>query len=281
MDVDCEGCAGCCIDWRPLVPDRDLDHERRGRYRPLDDTYNLAILAREDVRALLDAGLADAMAPRLFHAEDGIEVDGESLAAVGGDPVFLMGLRKPPKPVGPFGQPPEWLPTCAFLDPETLQCRIHDTDLYPGDCAAYPGYNLALGRETECERVEDAFGGERLLDGDPEHEGGLLLGPQALGEKVFTYPDDLSGTVAALREGALDRETRADFVAVAAASAPGTAQTDSDRRAQARERALDADGWVREAIAEWDDRAGDGPPESSLGAAIEEERGAPSTPGWD
>jgi len=25
--VDCHGCVGCCIDWRPLT-DRDIDHER-------------------------------------------------------------------------------------------------------------------------------------------------------------------------------------------------------------------------------------------------------------
>lgn len=29
MDVNCEGCAGCCIDWRALSPE-DTDHERRG-----------------------------------------------------------------------------------------------------------------------------------------------------------------------------------------------------------------------------------------------------------
>jgi len=35
MDVDCEGCAGCCIDWRPLT-DRAIDRwsgagDRRSR----------------------------------------------------------------------------------------------------------------------------------------------------------------------------------------------------------------------------------------------------------
>lgn len=142
MRVDCEDCAGCCLDWRALAPDDvDLDHERRGRYRPIDDAYNLAVLTRDDVRTFLDAGLADAMTPRLFHADGdapAVSIDGYDLAAVDGRPVFLVGLRKPPKPVAPFGTDGAWLPTCAFLDPDTLQCRLHDAELYPADCAAYP-----------------------------------------------------------------------------------------------------------------------------------------------
>ncbi len=29
MKVNCEGCAGCCIDWRPVSP-APSNHERRG-----------------------------------------------------------------------------------------------------------------------------------------------------------------------------------------------------------------------------------------------------------
>lgn len=288
MEVDCEGCAGCCIDWRAIAPeDADLDHERRGRFRPIDDAYNVVVLTRGDVRALLDAGLADAMTPRLFHAESdaaSVTVDGVDLAAVDGRPVFYVGLRKPPKPVGPFGTEPRWLPTCAFLDPETLQCRVHGDDEYPSDCADYPGHNLALGAETECERVERAFGGERLLDDEPGDLGGLLLGPQAVGEKVFAYPepDALDGVVRRVADGRLRDADRARFVAAAAASAPGTTEVSRDRFESALERALAAESWVGEAAAEWAERADAGePPEPSLGERVEEARGAPGTPGWD
>ncbi len=278
MKVDCEGCAGCCVDWRP-VADEDIDHERRGRFRALDGVHNFVFLTREEVRGFLDAGLADAMVPRLFEANDGIEVGGKTIAAVRGKPAFVMGLRKPPKPVAPFGSEPRWLDTCVFLDPETLQCRVHDTGLYPGDCASYPGHNLALDRQTECERVEDAFGRERLLDAELEHDDGLLLGPSALGEKVFGYPGTGEPVVDAVG-GAPSRETRAAFTAVAAASAPGTLSVNGERRTEARERALEADGWPTGAIGEWVERKGE-EPKPSLGRRVEGARGAPSTPGWE
>ncbi|MFB6176363.1 MAG: YkgJ family cysteine cluster protein, partial [Halobaculum sp.] len=74
METNCEGCAGCCLDWRPLggAP----DHERRGRYRALDDTYNLVPLTSDDVRTFLDAGQTDALAPRLFTVHDDADGDG-------------------------------------------------------------------------------------------------------------------------------------------------------------------------------------------------------------
>jgi len=285
MEVNCEDCAGCCIDWRALSPEPS-DHERRGPRTPLDDAYNLVPLTRDDARAFLDAGLADALTPRLWRDADGVEIDGVPVAAVGDRPVFFLGLRKAPKPVAPFGTDPTWLPTCAFLDPTTLQCRIHDAEVYPEECAEYPGHNLELGSETECERVEAAFGGERLLDGEPpEGLSALLLGPQALGQKVFAFPepDRLAGAVGRAERGELTADDRALFVAAAVAAAPGTTTVSRERFERALERAREADSWVGGAVADWQDRAGDAgapAPDPNVAERVEGERGAPPTPGW-
>lgn len=283
MDVDCEGCAGCCIDWRDVAPeDVALDHERRGGLVPLDDTYNLVPLSSDEVRAFLEAGHGDTMTPRLF-ASDGhsVAVDGYELAAVRGRPAFFVGLRKTPKPVDPFGTDPSWLPSCVFLDPSTLQCRIHGADRYPDACATYPGDNLALEVETECERAEVAFGGERLLDDDPG-DADPLLGVGALGATVFAHPDPdrLAGLIDRIADGRPTTEDRAEFVAVAAASRPGTLQVDEARSERARERVLQADSWVGAAIAEWSRRADEDDADPLLGEAVEERFGAPVTPGW-
>lgn len=273
MEVNCEGCAGCCVDWRPLVADPP-DHERRGRYRPLDDTYNLVPLSSDEVRRFLADGYGDALIPRLFAAERGITVDGHTLAAIGGRPAFYVGLRKFEKPVGPFGVAAEPLPTCAFLDPETLQCRIHGTDGYPESCATYPGDNLALDVETECERVEARFGGDRLLDDDPP--GGAGVDQNAVGATVFAHPDpgDLSGRVRRIARGEATDEDRAAFVSVAAASHPGSLAVDDARREQAHERVIEADSWIsRITDAEFAD--------PGAASDAEESWGAPPTPGWD
>jgi len=299
MEVDCEGCAGCCIDWRALV-DEPGDHERRGDRDPIDDTHNLVPLRRGEVRAFLEAGLGDAMTPRLWLDEGGVEIDGRELAGIGGRPVFFVGLRKIPKPVAPFDADPEWLPACVFLDPETLQCRIHGDELYPQQCSSYPGHNLTLDQETECERVEGAFGGDRLLDDEPPDDAvahsattpgsqarqgadGLLLGPQALGEKLFVHPDParLAGAVDRIAEGEPTAADRAEFVGVAAASSPGTTSVDDRRYEAARERALDAGSWVGAAADEWRERRDADAADPSLAAVVEGERGAPPTPGWD
>jgi len=285
MDVDCAGCAGCCIDWRPLT-DTPHDHERRGPRRPLDDTYNLVPLTRDDVTDLLAAGYADALTPRLWRATDDptVTVDGVDLAAIDGRPAFFLGLRTPPKPVAPFDTEPTWLHTCVFLDPTTLQCRIHDTDLYPTECGAYPAHNLDLGAETECERVEDAFGGTRLRDRSvPPEVGPRLLGPQAIGHTVFAYPDptELEGVIEDIAARTIDPATRARFVAVAAASAPGTVELNDDRFAEALATARTARSWAGAAIDDWTDRADTSAADPSLAAAIEDDRGAPGTPGWD
>ncbi|MDY6819255.1 MAG: YkgJ family cysteine cluster protein [Halobacteriales archaeon] len=282
MEVDCEGCAGCCVDWRPLIEEAS-DHERRGPRRPVDDVYNLVPLSRDDARGFLEAGLADALTPRLWYDDDGIEIDGHRIAALEGKPAFFLGIRKPPKPVGPFDVDPAWLPTCAFLDPETLQCRIHDADIYPEECAEYPGHNLELGAETECERVEASFGGDRLLEASPPDDlSTMLLGPQAVGQKIFVHPDPdrLTGVVQRAVDGTLTQADRAEFVAAATAGAPGTTETNMDAFASARETARTAESWVGQAIDEWTARREDTEPDPSLGTVIEEQRGAPSTPGW-
>ncbi|WP_458208492.1 YkgJ family cysteine cluster protein [Haladaptatus sp. NG-SE-30] len=316
MEVNCEGCAGCCIDWRAIAPGAS-DHERRGPRKPLDDTYNLVPLTRGDTQAFLDAGLADALTPRLWEDESGVEVDGVELAAIEGKPAFFLGLRKPPKPVAPFGigeaddsaatdgsndsddsddsddadapagVVPAWLPTCVFLDPQTLQCRVHGEDEYPMECAEYPGHNLKLGQQTECERVEAAFGGERLLDDEPPRAlSGLLLGPQAIGEKVFVYPDpdELTGVVDRLLADELTDDDRARFVAAAISGRPGTTNTDREMYEDVRERALAADSWAGRAITEWEQMAGertmDDEPDPSVAKQVENDRGAPPTSGW-
>ena len=286
MKVDCEGCAGCCLDWRALAPDdRDHGHERRGRYRPLDDIDNLAPLSSDEVRAFLDAGHAGALVARLFRIDDGpsVTVDGVEVAAIDGRPAFLVGLRKVPKPVAPFDTDPHWLPACVFLDPETLQCRIHGDEVYPETCSTYPGDNLALDAETECERVERAHGGQRLVDDEPPADADPIFGPGAVGARVFAHPDAdrIAGAVGRLAAGEATRADHAEFVAVAAASAPGTLAVSDERYERARERALDAGSWIDDAVAEWTDRAGTDEADPAAAGTVEGERGAPGTPGWD
>ncbi len=289
MEVNCAGCAGCCIDWRSLDEDGP-DHERRGPWRPLDDTDNFLALTRDEIRAFLESGLGDALTPRLWEGDggddgDGLEIDGHHVATVAGRPAFFVGLRKPPKPVAPFDlAEPRWLPTCVFLDPTTLQCRLYDDDLFPAECEEYPAHNLTLEAETECERVEDAFGGDRLLEDDPGDVDGLLLGPGAIGAKVFAHPrpEDLEGVVERAAREELSWADRAEFLAVAAASSPGTIAVSESHYDRGRERALEADSWVGAAIEAWHDRCdGDERPEAELARVIEDRRGAPGTPGWD
>jgi Fe-S-cluster containining protein len=300
MEVNCEGCAGCCLDWRSLAPD-DLDHERRGPYRPLDDTYNLAPVTADEVRTFLDRGYGAALTPRLFRTDDGphVTVGGVELAAVGDRPAFLVGLRKVPKPVAPFDVAPAWLDTCTFLDPATLQCRIHGDDAYPETCETYPGSNLALGVDSECERVEAVHGGERLLDDGAPEDATPALGPGALGTRVFAHPEPgrIADAVERIAAGDPADADRVEFVAVAAASAPGTAAVSEERYARAKERARNTASWVDGALAEWTERAderetdGTGDPDAepssvagpdpAVARGVEDDRGAPETPGWD
>ncbi|WP_435334507.1 YkgJ family cysteine cluster protein [Haloarchaeobius sp. TZWWS8] len=290
MEVNCEGCAGCCIDWRPLSDQREShDHERRGPHQPIDDTYNLVPLTRDKVRAFCDAGLGDVLVPRLWlsDGDDGAEVDGYTLAAVGGKPAFFVGLRKPPKPLAPFDIGEErWLRACTFLDPTTLQCRIHESELYPTECRDYPGHNLVLDQETECERVEREYGGDRLVDDTPpEGVEGLILGPQAVGHKVFVHPEpaDLAGVVRRAIDRELTDDDRAELVATAAASAPGTTERSESHYRSYRESVRTTASWAGEVVDEWESRAGmlgDSAPDAALAETVEEARGAPATPGW-
>lgn len=289
MEVNCEGCAGCCTDWRPLrAPD---DREREGRYRALDDAYHLVPLARDEIRGFVEAGLGDALVPRLFAAEGDrtATVDGREVAGIDGRPAFLVGIRKLPNSVAPFGGGRVWLDACAFLDPDTLKCRIHDTDHYPDRCRTYPGHNLDLGAKTECERVERVHGepGARLVNGAvPAELPPPPLGRGALGSTVFLHHDPaaLVGAVGRLIDGVWTPADRATFVAVAAASAPGTAAVNAALYEQARERVLAADSWVAAAAADWETAAG------TLGDAVDDapdpdrvevDRGAPGTTAWE
>ncbi|SNR63206.1 YkgJ family cysteine cluster protein [Halorubrum vacuolatum] len=303
MKLRCAGCAGCCVDWRPIAPDAS---ETRGsnvggrrpddRRPPLDDVANLAPLTRDEVVRYLDRGVADALIPRLFEPaerDEVVTIDGVALAAVDGRPVFMIGLYKPPKPVAPVGtETVRWLDTCVFLDPTTLQCRIHgDEDLYPRTCATYPAHNLALDAETECERVEAAGGGERLLDPNvPDDIPPPAFGPHALGATIFAYPDpdDLAGVVDRLRRGESTFDDRARFIGAAVGSRPGSLSVDRDRMGAAHERVRGADSWAGRAIRSWTERAGKrGEPAAvadterdALVGELEDEAGAPGTPGW-
>src|SRR6056297_494063 len=331
MEVNCEGCAGCCLDWRGLLADeadaRDAvdgdGHRRRDPFEgedsvepsrePLDDDPTFVPLTRDEVRAFLEAGMADALTPRFWHARGereesrstgsssgeaprpGVEIDGHTVAAVAGRPVFFIGLRKPPKPVAPFDRDePAWLPTCVFLDPTTLQCRIHEDELYPAECGAYPAHNVALDQQTECERVEAATGERRLLSTDDaaaiSGDDGPLFGPQAVGGKVFCHPDPtaIEGAVDRIARGEATAADRAEFVAVAAASSPGTLAHSEPHYEQAREETLEATSWAGSAIDEWErlaaaERDGesdaDSIPTPALAEQLEVDRGAPETPG--
>jgi Fe-S-cluster containining protein len=286
MEVNCAGCAGCCLDWRPLSSE-PLDHERRGGRVPLDDAYNLVPLTRDEVSGFVERGYGDALTPRLFEPgerDDRVRLGGHDVAAIDGRPVFFVGLRKPPKPVAPFGSEPRWLPACVFLDPETLQCRIHGDDRYPGECSDYPGHNLALGQETECERVERVHGGTRLRDRSDPPTGNLALGPQAVGTKVFVHPapERLDGVVDRLVRGALRAADRAEFVGSAVASSPGSTDVDESRLAAVRERVEGASSWVGRAIEAWEATAGAvGADATGADTGVDDRLGAPSTPGWE
>ena len=286
MEVDCEGCAGCCVDWRSLT-DADIDHERRGPFDPLDDTYNLVPLTRDEVRAFVAAGYGDALRPRLWRATDdrSVTLGGVDVAAIQGRPVFFVGLRKPPKPVAPFDADSTWLPACVFLDPATLQCRIHGDDLYPQTCSQYPGENLLLDVETECERVERVHGGHRLLD-DTAPDVEPRFGPGAIGSKVFAHPDPdrVADSVARFRDSEPTAADRAEFVGVAAAASPGTLAVNDARYEEIRTAVLEADSWAGRAIDTWTVEAGargTSAPPPTVAAEVEDAAGAPSTPGWE
>ncbi|NUE01561.1 YkgJ family cysteine cluster protein [Halorubraceae archaeon YAN] len=287
MEVNCAGCAGCCIDWRALVSD-PVAHERQGDRAPIDDTYNLVPLRGHEARSLVDCGYGDAMTPRLFEAgpdDDCVRVDGFDLAAIGDRPVFYLGLRKPPKPVAPFGEHRQWLRSCAFLDPETLQCRIHGDDLYPETCSVYPGDNLHMDQETECERVEDVFGGIRLIDATPPDNRSQPQFAGAVGSKIFGYPDpdELSGVVDRLAANALTAYDRSLFVGIASGSSPGMLDINKAIAETYQSKAHSAESWVGKTIEHWEKRADAAGTRAVVDnpAIYETDHGAPETTGWN
>ena len=294
MELRCEGCAGCCVDWRAIDPDAAGAGDRTGRRPAVDDTYGLVPLTRDGIARFLDRGLGDVLVPRLFEPADGddrVRVDGTELAAIRGRPAFVVGLRKPPKPVAPVGTDSlRWLDACVFLDPTTLQCRIHGDAEYPRSCSVYPAHNLTLGAETECERVETAGGGERLLDRSvPEETPPPPFGPQALGATVFAYPDpdELDGVVERLRSESPVAEDVARFVGAAVGSRPGSVAVDRERMADAEARVLAADSWAGGAVDAWTKLSGEegtsvllDEPHADLVRRLEDDAGAPETPGW-
>lgn len=289
MQVNCEGCAGCCLDWRPLTSANtdQPSHEHRDPRTPLDDRYNFPTLSADEVRAFVDSGLGDALTVRLFtpaENDDVVSIDGYELAAIQDRPVFLIGLKAAIKPVAPFAETRTWLPTCVFLDPKTLQCRIHDDDLYPKTCSTYPATNLQLERETECERVESKFGGERLRDKTPPETAPNPFRSAALGGTVFAHPDpeDLTGVIDRLVTDRATREDRAQCIGVAAGSRHGTIEIDEKRSHQARQKVVETDSWVATAEDKWSSRA------DSIGNTVagdwtdcDETAGGPETPGWE
>lgn len=280
MEVDCEGCAGCCLDWRSLVEDPST-HERDGNRTPIDDMYNFVPLTRDEVQAFYEHDLTDALVPRLWYDDDGLDIDKYSIATINNHPVFYLGPAKPSKPVAPFNSPSTWLPTCVFLDPETLQCRIHNSELYPAECAEYPGHNLDLGVETECERVEASFGGSRLLDDSvPEDMSELLLGPQAIGQKIFMHPDAerLTDILPRVEAGEVTHDDTVEFVAAALAGSPGMTSVDIDRYNNLKEEIQQSKSWAGKAIESWEALQRTHDPNTTLAKTVESN--APPTPGW-
>ncbi len=280
MEVDCEGCAGCCLDWRSLVEDPST-HERDGKRSPIDDMYNFVPLTRDEIRGFYENDLTDALVPRLWFDDDGLDINDYSIATINDSPVFYLGPAKPPKPVDPFDTTTAWLPTCVFLDPESLQCRIHNTDLYPTECAEYPAHNLDLGVETECERVENSFGGSRLQeDSIPDTLSELLLGPQAIGQKIFIHPDveRLAGILPRIEAGEVTTEDSTEFVAAALAGSPGTTSVDVDRYRSLKETISQSESWAGKAKQSWESLYHAHDPDVTLAATVESE--APPTPGW-
>jgi hypothetical protein len=100
---------------------------------------------------------------------------------------------------------------------------------------------------------------------------------------VFAHPEParLDGVVDRLVAGDLRATDRAEFVARALASSPGSLAVADDRVAAVRSEVLDASSWVGRAVDGWTDAAGaigDRAPETAFG--VEAGRAVPGTPGW-
>ena len=210
-----------------------------------------------------------------------MQIDGYDVISIDGYPLFMIGLRQVKKPVSPFGTEPHWLPSCVFLDPTTLQCRIHDTEIYPTACEAYPGQHLALGVEPMCERVENHWDEQRLLDHEAEATMPPPFGIQALGATAFLHPhpDRLTGRIERFVAGELTPDDRAEFTAVALNQSPGMPLAKEPTTEQLTS-LMDTRSWITDAITDWEQLADTAPPEAPLSESIETDRVAPETPGW-
>jgi len=284
MEVNCEGCAGCCIDWRALN-DAKVDHERRGRYVPLDDVGNLAPIRRDGSGPSSTKGSATSSSPDCSPARatpPSISTEPRWRPSTDG-PHSSSACASRPKPVGPFDSDSTWLPTCAFLDPTTLQCRIHGDDLYPETCRRYPRREPRAGRG---DGVRARGSGLRRVPADRRRtarrrrtdlraRGGRDDGVRS------PRPRPADGRRRPPAERRVDPEDRAEFVAVAAASSPAMLAVSDPVYEETREQVLDADSWAGRAIDRWTDRAGDAgtdaPAPAPLAKEFEEEAGAPET----
>ncbi len=286
MKLNCKECAGCCIDWRSMASKNiDMNHEWRGKYKPIDNTYNLVVLTKDDIVNLLQSGYVDSMTPRLFYSsKKSIEINGISIASIDEKPIFFIGIRKVKKPVSPFGKDSRWLPSCIFLDPSNLQCRIHDSEIYPESCFNYPKNNIALDLETECERVEKNFNQRRLKNEEGIKEtSNVFFGPEVIGHKIFVYQNknELSNIINDIKKNNLDKKQRYKFIATAIASSPGSTTINKKKFQEALSKAYESESWINDTINDWKQRKQNEKPNPKKSGIVETKRGAPKTPGWD
>lgn len=287
VELNCQECAGCCIDWHSVVPDREFTDTTFEGYTPYDSRDKFVTVSSDEVRKFIQSGYGDGLIPRLFQPTDNqlgcMTIDGVELASIDSQPVFLMGLRSTRKPVAPFGLDPSWLPTCIFLDPDSLQCRIHNSKVYPDTCARYPADNLYFDAETECERVEQIFGEDRLLEHD-DSSPRPTIGPGSVGGTVFLHPkpERLDGLIKPLLEDPAVEPGRIEFSAVAAASAPGVDHIDQERYEQVHSQLSGSTSWISEVADRWKQIYEMGKPTDHAETLdVEVPTGAPPTPGWN
>mgnify|MGYP000742330397 CR=1 FL=1 len=176
MNLRCAGCAGCCVDWRPLDP-AAAGTDRTGDRHPLDDAYDLVPLTRDEVAAFLADGLADVLRPRLFTpapADDRVAIDGIDVAAVDDRPVGYAIVIPGPETVA-------YLPELAVAPDR--QREGYGSALLEYVCAelAGDGYDQlrlsVLAVDERARQFYDSCGFQRLerLPDEFERGDGILL----------------------------------------------------------------------------------------------------------